>query len=576
MKNISIRVKVLAPVAVLAILAILASALGIANTNSMMSQSTEITSNYSASIQQIEEINTNFESMRRIIYAHIVADDDATMNSLLTEYESLISANEELIQSFQESLDPGEETESFQDFEAAYSEFLEEMQEALDYSSNDEDVKATHVANTTIKEAGTQISEEIDEIVASNKEKMSAAVVSQETVYGSAVAISTVVLVLSVICVVVAVIVCIVEICLPIKKTTENLDQILADIREGRGDLTARVPARGKDEIGQLGNGINLFIEGLQHTMVRITDNSVRLKDIVGIVTKSVSTASESSMDISAVMEELSASMEEVASTVSDVNSNTLDIENNVVELAADAEKLMVYADEMETRAQDLENTAVANKQNASDIINDILVSLKKAIEDSKSVDRVNDLTDEILNISSQTNLLALNASIEAARAGEAGKGFAVVADEIRQLADSSREAANNIQTINNMVVIAVKQLISSSDTIIDYINESVLPDYDNFVGAGKQYREDATYVNEVVSQFNNMSKELRDLLKSITESINGISAAIEESANGVSNAALNTNGLVKDIDQISGEMKNNTEVAGALKGETDIFVKLQ
>jgi methyl-accepting chemotaxis protein len=280
-------------------------------------------------------------------------------------------------------------------------------------------------------------------------------------------------------------------------------------------------------------------------------------------------------MDVSSVMEELSASMEEVASSVSDVNTNTVDVDSHVVELAEDAERVKNYTDGMQKRAHDLEQMAVGNKQNASNVINEILVTLKQAIEDSKSVDRVNDLTDEILNISSQTNLLALNASIEAARAGDAGKGFAVVADEIRQLADSSREAANKIQTINNMVVAAVKQLISSSDTIIDYINENVLPDYDNFVDSGKQYREDATYVNEVVVRFSEMSAQLRELVQSITESMDGISAAVEESANGVSNAALSTTDLVKDINQISDEMKNNNEVTGILKQQTEIFSKL-
>ena len=96
--------------------------------------------------------------------------------------------------------------------------------------------------------------------------------------------------------------------------------------------------------------------------------------------------------------------------------------------------------------ADSLAKSADENKRTTDEMVGNIVGTLKKAIEDSKSVERVNELTGEILNISSQTNLLALNASIEAARAGEAGKGFAVVADEIRQLADSSRDTANNIQ----------------------------------------------------------------------------------------------------------------------------------
>ena len=129
-----------------------------------------------------------------------------------------------------------------------------------------------------------------------------------------------------------------------------------------------------------------------------------------------------------------------------------------------------------------MEQTATANKNNTLKIIHSITEEMKEALEESRSVEKVTQLTDDILSISGQTNLLALNASIEAARAGESGRGFAVVADEIRQLADSSREAANNIQNINEQVMKAVRGLVRSSEQIISYINESILPDYESFV----------------------------------------------------------------------------------------------
>ena len=186
----------------------------------------------------------------------------------------------------------------------------------------------------------------------------------------------------------------------------------------------------------------------------------------------------------------------------------------------------------------------------------------------------MNDLTNEILSISSQTNLLSLNASIEAARAGEAGRGFAVVADEISQLANSSREAANNIQNINNMVVAAVNELIKNANTIVDYTNETILPDYDGFVNAGKQYNEDAVHVNEIVSRFNAMSAHLKQLMESITDSINGINTAVDESTNSTANVAANTSDLVRDIGEIANAMDNNKQVAGNLSEEAERFVK--
>ena len=229
----------------------------------------------------------------------------------------------------------------------------------------------------------------------------------------------------------------------------------------------------------------------------------------------------------------------------------------------------------MQKRAEELEHNAIETKQNTSNIINAIIEKLKSAIESSKSVDRVNDLTNEILSISDQTNLLSLNASIEAARAGEAGRGFAVVADEISQLASSSREAANNIQNINNMVIGAVNDLIGSADSIVQYINENILPDYEGFVHAGEQYNQDAFHVHEIVTHFNEMSVNLKQLMQNITESINDINNAVGESAKGATNVAMNTSSLVRDISEIAEAMDQNRKVAGTLTDEADRFINL-
>ena len=195
---------------------------------------------------------------------------------------------------------------------------------------------------------------------------------------------------------------------------------------------------------------------------------------MAGEVKESVNIVNSSAYDISAAMEELSSSMEEVAATSSNVNNNAGTVGDEVKELAEASKALSAYAEEMKKRAASIEKEAETNKNDASNVVEGILSSLRKAVENSKSVERVGGLTEEILSISAQTNLLVLNASIEAARAGEAGKGFAVVADEIRELADSSRKTAGNIQNINNMVIAAVNELVRNSDEIIKYLQESI------------------------------------------------------------------------------------------------------
>jgi methyl-accepting chemotaxis protein len=273
-------------------------------------------------------------------------------------------------------------------------------------------------------------------------------------------------------------------------------------------------------------------------------------------------------------MEELSATMEEIAATVQSVTDNAESVNDEVLNIADRSEDMNVQAKEMRSRADELAKKATDNKKVTDEMISQIMESFKQAIEESKSVERVNELTGDILSISSQTNLLALNASIEAARAGEAGKGFAVVADEIRELADSSRDTANNIQAINEHVTKAVHALVDNSNAIIKFIDETVLPDYDNFVQSGEQYNKDASYVSETMEAFSEKTEQLKQIMKKIVESIEGISKAVEESANAVTSSASSTTSLVGDMQSIDTQMNNSKETVDELMEEAEVFKK--
>ena len=267
--------------------------------------------------------------------------------------------------------------------------------------------------------------------------------------------------------------------------------------------------------------------------------------------------------------------MEEVSATTNSVNSNTESAGEKIKRMTEQSEIISQYAQEMKKRATELERVATENKNTTNSVVGEITNEMQTALENSKSVEKVTQLTTDILSISSQTNLLALNASIEAARAGEAGKGFAVVADEIRQLADSSRETANNIQSINEMVIQAVQELMKSSERIINFINENVLPDYESFVEGGKQYSADAIHIDQTMEEYSAETREILQSMQEITGAIEGISHAVEESANGVSDAAINVDSLVQSIAGVSSQMEENSAVAKNLKTESQNFVQV-
>lgn len=574
-KNMSIRMKIVIPLILLSALLIVSSLVSIMSINSVMEQSTEISGNYASSILMLSELTEDFKDLERSTYAHILSNLSSRKEELAAEIDADVVNIQATAEEYALTLESGAETEAYETMKEAFTTYVGYVREAISYSSSGNERKASKLANNELSEMGVTIGEMIDTMTTTNVEAMKDAEKVQQNVYNQARAMAIGILFVSIFVAVGAIFICLLEVVNPVISMEKKIAAIVAKINDRNGDLTERIKCTGKDEINNLGRSVNGFIETLQNIMIQIQGKSNDLEQIAGNVSGNVEIANASSCDVSAVMEELSASMEEITSSVSSVNEDTGNVDLSVVELTESAQSLLNYASEMKSRAEKMEKDAIANKNNTSHVIEDILSNLEKAINESKSVGQVNELTDDILSISSQTNLLALNASIEAARAGEAGRGFAVVADEIRGLADSCRDTANNIQEINNMVVAAVEGLIKGSKTMVDFINNTILPDYDGFVAAGEQYDEDAAYVEEIVNNFTNMAKQQRLLVESITESMSGISSAIEESANGISQAAINTNDLVKEITDISSEMNMNNEIAEALKTEVARFTSL-
>ncbi len=361
----------------------------------------------------------------------------------------------------------------------------------------------------------------------------------------------------------------------PAVNAGNKMTAIIDGISAGSGDLTTRFEVKGRDEISVLLTGVNSFMDQLQSIIKKIREESENLNESVVHLNDEIRSSDESTSNVSAVSEELAANMQEINNTVDRLSQNASAISEQAENMNKRVNEGYRFVEDVQNRANNVKKLSVNNKKNAETMIGERRVNLNEAIENSKNVEKINVLTNEILSISSQTNLLALNASIEAARAGEAGKGFAVVAEEIRVLADSSRNAANNIQSISQLVNDAVSLLSRNADEILNYVDESILKDYEQFVGYSEQYYQDAESMRDILGEFQQNSQTLSSTLTEVSRSVDNVNTAVTESSTGISLVADEATKLAGSMSDIRDEAEKNSNISDSLKDEVDRFVRI-
>lgn len=573
-KKLSTKFIILIPVFILGIFSIISNVMSVSNIKNVNRSAVQISEVSLKNVSGLAEIQRQTQDIHNLGLSHIIAVDLDSMIQLVEKIRSQEDALEKDLESYKTYVTPDTQKE-YNDIKKKYEELKYECANVMAFSAAGKKEDAYELANGKISKCADAIESDIESIKKIVNQDANAQRQKLTSAYHSSIGTSIVTILISIAALFSAMVAVLRWVIYPLANTNREINEIISGIDNQQGDLTRRVTITNNKEVASVGGGINAFMAKLQEIFRMISSNSRDLEGVVNEVRESVQTSNGSVSDLSALTEELSATMQDISDNASRINENTESVAGEVKSIAEKTIEINQYTKEMKEHAEAMEHAARENMDTTGAKVNDIVSVLSQAIEDSNSVNQVDNLTNDILNIASQTNLLALNASIEAARAGDAGKGFAVVASEISQLAAASQEAANNIQSINAIVITAVHNLADNANGLVEYMNEKILPEFQKFVESGGAYHDKATFIESVMADFEAKTDSLQNSMDEIANSVNTISHAIEEGVSGVVSAADSTQVLVSDMDKISKKMDENFAIAEGLKKETSVFTKL-
>ena len=343
----------------------------------------------------------------------------------------------------------------------------------------------------------------------------------------------------------------------------------------GSGDFSTDLPdaflAR-KDDFGNLARTMNQMKKNISTLIGQIHEESDSIKDAAMDINNEVSSVNGEMETVSATTEELAASMEEVAAASQEIIAMSQEINASSQTISKKSEEASHRVDEIAKRAGEAMEFAENDHKAASNISGRIRNDLGQALENVKVVEQINVLSEAIMSITSQTNMLSLNASIEAARAGEAGKGFAVVADQIRVLAEQSKQAVVDIQTITGQVNEAVDELASDAKELLEFVSKDVSRSYRSFEDTAQAYKDDSQYIDALITEFKDESGHLAQAIDGIMTAIEEVSTSTDEGAKGTTDIAQRISDVVLKTEKMTHSAAHTNERVEILGDEVGKF----
>ncbi|NFN88680.1 methyl-accepting chemotaxis protein [Clostridium sporogenes] len=531
-------------------------------------KSTEISKQWVPAIVYSEELNTMISDFRVLENDHIISTNMDMMKEKEKEIEEKSKEIEKYLSLYKKGIKLKEDEELFSSIEKEWDKYSQLNKNVITLSTQLKKEQAINIMRGESKQSFDTVCSSLLKLSQFNKEKTEEASLNGDKLFDIAMKINlTLMLLLSIIGAVLGLF-----IVNGIRKSLSVLKKELDELSERGGDLTQEIKVNSKDEINDLAKSLNKFMQNIKDIIKTVNENTDTIGVVVDSIKTNVTNLNNDIDEVSATTEELSANMQETAASAEEMSATSQDIERAVKSIAEKSQEGANQASEINKRAENTKVNVQASQKKSNEIFIKTKEELERAIESSKVVEKINVLSESIMEITSQTSLLALNAAIEAARAGEAGKGFSVVADEIRKLAEQSKDTVTEIQNITVKVIESVKNLSDSSNNLLTFMSTDVRNDHKTMLSVSDKYSEDARFVDTLVTDFSSTSEELLASLQDVVKTIESVTQAASEGAGGTTDIACGVLEVSNKSNDVLQEALKSEESANNLKKEVSKF----
>lgn len=331
--------------------------------------------------------------------------------------------------------------------------------------------------------------------------------------------------------------------------------------------------SRRSDELGAMGQSLNEMYGNNKDMISKISGHAKLLSDSSIELKRSVEELKKDYEMIESLMNQVNSDMTSSSAATEEVNAAVEEVNSSVNMLASETEKSLELAGEIKKRANGIEDTS----RNAYELANKLAaqnrVGLEESIKNADVVKSIGALAEVISEIADQINLLSLNASIEAARAGEQGKGFAVVAGEIGNLAGETTAAVNKIKETIGEVEHAFSGIVEQSQSMLNFVTDTVAPDYDTFVNVAQQYGDDAQAIEKFSNDIAQMAANIETIIHEVSQAVSSVAESSQNTVDNSGQIMKSVNSVSAVVGEVSDMSSQQEKIAGELKEVVGKFV---